>query len=159
MISLSGNILVLSSLLFLFGYVKGMYIKSINFYDDDEMIFESEQVILAFYYSGNISGHCFTQDGDFIGNPVRGIKDFHICEIESPEDCQVQCQNDADCEFWVWNGPSSNANKNTCWLKSSNEQSSMSVGKVSGAKTGCEGKVSCIEMNIDYYDMLYQPNI
>ena len=46
MISLSGNILVLSSLLFLFGYVKGMYIKSINFYDDDEMIYKKNTLIV-----------------------------------------------------------------------------------------------------------------
>ena len=44
MITLSGNILVLATLLFVIGYVKGMYIKSINFYDDDEIkqYFESE---------------------------------------------------------------------------------------------------------------------
>ena len=74
--------------------------------------------------------------------------------IESPEDCQVQCQNDADCEFWVWNGPNSKANKFTCWLKSSDEQSSTSVGKVSGPKTGCAGNVTYIEMNMTIFFML-----
>jgi len=94
-------------------------------------------LITPFLLIGYVKGHCFMQDNDFVGNPVRGIKDFHIMLIESPEDCQVQCQNDADCEFWVWNGPSSKANKYTCWLKSSDEQSTTSVGKVSGPKTGC----------------------
>jgi len=84
-----------------------------------------------------VKGHCFTQDNDFVGNPVRGIKDFHIDQIESPEDCQTQCQADADCEFWVWNGPNSSGNKNTCWLKSNNGESATSVGKVSGPKAGC----------------------
>ena len=74
--------------------------------------------------------------------------------IESPEDCQVQCQNDADCEFWVWNGPNSKANKFTCWLKSSDEQSSTSVGKVSGPKTGCAGNVIYIEMHMSIFLML-----
>ena len=109
-----------------------------------EIISEIEYIIFTYYSSGYISGHCFTQDNDFVGNPVRGIKDFHIMLIESPEDCQVQCQNDADCEFWVWNGPNSKANKYTCWLKSSDEQSSTSVGKVSGPKTGCAGNVTYI---------------
>ena len=83
-------------------------------------------------------GNCYTPDNDFVGNPVRGIKDFHIMGIYSPEDCQSECQKDTDCHFWVWNGPSYHANINTCWLKASNDESAVREGKVSGPKC-CSG--------------------
>lgn len=101
------------------------------------MIFPNSKLLVAllpFLLARNVEGNCFTQDNDFIGNPVRDIKDFHIDEIYSPEDCQNQCQNDIDCQFWVWNGPNSNGNKNTCWLKASDAELAVRNGKVSGPK-------------------------
>ena len=87
----------------------------------------------------NISGNCYLEDNDLVGNPVRGIKDYHIHLINSPGACQIQCQADDDCQFWMWNGPNARANKNTCWLTTSNEHSTTQVGKVSGPKL-CSGK-------------------
>ena len=93
----------------------------------------------------NIGNDCFVQDNDYIDfhehgwiaddYAVRGIRDFHITQIYSAEDCQLQCQQDADCQFWVWNSPSySHGNINTCWLKASNTKSRARTGKISGPK-------------------------
>ena len=78
--------------------------------------------------------------------PVRGIKDFHIKNIMSPKDCQAECMNDDDCNYWTWLGPDIKgtqakdiARRNTCWLQSGMGQKKSNCkwchGKVSGPKT------------------------
>ena len=78
--------------------------------------------------------------------PVRGIKDFHIKNIMSPKDCQAECMNDDDCNYWTWLGPDIKgtqakdiARRNTYWLQSGIGQKKTNCkwchGKVSGPKT------------------------
>ena len=85
---------------------------------------------------------CFSTDTIFRGNPVRGIKDFHIKNIMSPIDCQRECEKDDDCNNWTWFGPDIQGKqakdmerKNTCWLK-------WGVGKKKSKCKWCHGKVS-----------------
>ena len=68
------------------------------------------------------------------GDPVRGIKNFHITDVFSAEDCLVECQMDCDCEFWVWNSPDFKKNPNTCWLKNGKGQVKPKIGKIAGAR-------------------------
>ena len=108
-------------------------------------------ILLSWFDLFDFLGNCFTQDNDYVDfhqhgyiaddYAVRGLKDFHINLIFSAEDCQLQCQLDPDCRYWVWNSPSyAHGNINTCWLKASNDKSRESLGKVSGPRN-CSGKI------------------
>ena len=83
---------------------------------------------------------CYLEGIAYSGDPVRGIKGFHIKNVMSAQDCQEECNNDADCYFWTWNSPSvKKKNHNTCWLKAGRGQIRNVYGKVSGPKN-CPGK-------------------
>ena len=68
------------------------------------------------------------------GDPVRGIKGFHISDITSAEECQQECVQDSDCQFWTWNSPDFKKNPNTCWLKAGKGKTKEVAGKISGPK-------------------------
>ena len=69
------------------------------------------------------------------GDPVRGIKNFHIKDVFSAEDCLTECQMDCDCNFWVWNSPEFKKNPNTCWLKNGKGTVKPKIGKIAGARS------------------------
>ena len=78
---------------------------------------------------------CFENDvALFKAKPVRGIRNFHIKNVMSADDCQQKCVEDSDCKFWTWNSPQFKRNKNTCWLKAEAGQRRSIGGKISGPK-------------------------
>lgn len=69
--------------------------------------------------------NCFETDVNFAG---FGIPDNKIPNVQSPEDCQIQCEKRLDCMFWT-------ISQNICWLKSSDEGRRVQKGKISGPKS------------------------
>ena len=80
---------------------------------------------------------CWEQDTVYRADPVRGIKNFHLEDVFSPADCQKACQDDGDCNYWVWNSPDFAKKPNTCWLKAGKGTVKAKAGKISGPKYGC----------------------
>ena len=68
---------------------------------------------------------CFETDVNFAG---FGISDNKIPNVQSPDDCQIQCEKRLDCMFWT-------LSQNICWLKSSDEGRRVQNGKISGPKS------------------------
>ena len=68
------------------------------------------------------------------GDPVRGIKNFHVKNVMSADDCQQKCIEDNDCQFWTWNSPQFRRKKNTCWLKAGRGEKMAKRGKTSGPR-------------------------
>ena len=85
-------------------------------------------------------GGCFQDGVVYRNDPVRGITNFNIPNVMSAEDCQTECQNDIDCQFWTWNSPNFKRNQNTCWLKAGKGQIRAVSGKISGPRT-CPGNI------------------
>ena len=85
-----------------------------------------------------ITESCFSMNTTYTKDPVRGIKNFHIKDIPSMEDCQQECVKDPDCNFFTWNSPSfwKAKHRNTCWLKAGKGQMKKDCGKA------CAGKIS-----------------
>ena len=89
-----------------------------------------------------IPGSCFEEDTVYKGEPLKEVNP--IKDVESALDCQVQCQENPDCEYFTWNsgtggGKWNKKNANTCWLKSTQGNIKMNCGKkctgrTSGAK-------------------------
>jgi len=88
------------------------------------------------------AGSCFEEDTVYKGEPLKDVNP--IKDVESALDCQVQCQENPDCEYFTWNsgtggGKWNKKNANTCWLKSTQGNIKMHCGKkctgrTSGAK-------------------------
>ena len=85
-----------------------------------------------------IQDACYSSDTTYTGNPVRGIKNFHIKGITSLEDCQEECVKDPDCNFFTWNSPDFRKpnRRNTCWLQAGKGTIKQNCGKK------CTGKIS-----------------
>ena len=82
----------------------------------DELIKEQPYKILQ--------SSCFEPDLNFAG---FGIPDNKIPNIQSPKDCQLQCEKRQECRFWT-------LSQNICWLKASDEGRQVQNGKISGPK-------------------------
>ena len=83
--------------------------------------------------------YCFQDGLAYRGDAVPGIPS-NIPNVMSAKDCQKECQNDNDCQFWTWNSPNVPKNKNTCWLKAGKVQLRAKSGKISGPRT-CPGNI------------------
>jgi len=100
-------------------------------------------------------------DVNFVGNEYRGRRDdhHHGGRVESAESCCALCQSEyaEGCRFWSWDGDE------RCYLKSSSEGRTASVGMVSGAvaqtaseaphtQAQCEGNVQ-VGVDIQGFDI------
>ena len=89
-------------------------------------------------YYDYITESCYSMNTTYTKDPVRGIKNFHIKDITSLEDCQQECVKDPDCHYFTWNSPNfwKAKRRNTCWLKAGKGQIKKDCGKA------CAGKIS-----------------
>ena len=73
---------------------------------------------------------CFEDDIDYIGRDVNSCVDTLT---ETPEDCQILCQDDPQCNFFVWI-KSSHRRKNQCCFKNKIKRKMERRGMISGPK-------------------------
>ena len=80
---------------------------------------------------------CFINGVTYDGNPIAENSNTPtFTNVNTPEECQVKCQewpND-ECKFFTWNSDSVPKNKNTCWLKSQKGIGKPKLGKMAGPK-------------------------
>ena len=94
---------------------------------------------------------CFKENVGLVGDPVLdadGEKVFFE-DIPNRSSCRKKCQENAECNFWVWKTKNAKVGAKTCWLKkSAGEVVTEKNGKpiensIAGAKEGCD--LSAIE--------------
>ena len=89
----------------------------------------------------HVSMACFLPDTGYLGEP-RGANGVGKVEgIPTAYECQLACQNEPNCEFWVWNSPNWRARHFTCYFKrddSGMQQGPMGrpsqMGRIAGPK-------------------------
>merc|ERR1711963_454417 len=88
------------------------------------------------------SPDCLEENTHYKGGPVKKpAKKYRLKDIQSAEECQLECQANTDCEAFTWNsgtGPGrwNKRMKNTCWLKKAKGKVMKDCGK------RCTGRVS-----------------
>ena len=82
--------------------------------------------------AGNVSKpiHCFEDNVDFIGRDINSCSETIT---KSPEDCQFLCQDDPNCNFFVWI-KSTHRKKNQCCFKQKKKRKLKRHGMISGPK-------------------------
>ena len=88
--------------------------------------------------------NCFETDVNFAG---FGISENKIPNIQSPEDCQFQCEKRLECRFWT-------ISQNICWLKSSDAGRRVENGKISGPKFCFQSETDISETSTILVDYL-----
>ena len=66
---------------------------------------------------------------------IQNNKAVVIDNVESPDDCQVECARVTGCEFWTWRDPTSRIRAKSCWLKRAKGRVGRKKNKISGPKT------------------------
>jgi len=88
------------------------------------------------------SPDCLEENTHYKGGAIkRPGKKYRLKNIESAEECQLECQANTECQFFTWNsgtGPGrwNKRMKNTCWLKKEKVKVLKDCGK------RCTGRVS-----------------
>jgi len=84
---------------------------------------------------------CFFPDTGYLGEPRGANGVGKVEDIPTAYECQLACQNEPNCEFWVWNSPDWRARHFTCYFKrddSGMQQGPMGrpnqMGRIAGPK-------------------------
>ena len=118
-----------------FDYISGTIDKIIVFNMTTEMgrFPKLSKKILVFKVLFLFIDNCFENKTDYDGANVGKLSD-----IESPEDCQLECQAYHSCEYWTYSH-ASHAEPKTCFFKSAKEGILTDVPNLTSGPKYCQG--------------------
>ena len=77
-------------------------------------------IIIFIQVPSNGTEDCFEKQmsiGSGKGNGAGNVDIWYVDNVDSAENCQVECQKVDKCNNWIWNTADHRRNPNTCWLK------------------------------------------
>merc|ERR1712018_649040 len=101
----------------------------------DKLTMLSKAVVL--FALIQVSLACFEQDTGYLGAPRGSNGVGRVDGIPTAYECQVACQNEPDCEFFVWNSPDWRSRQGRCYFKKNDNgrvQGPRQAGRISGPK-------------------------
>ena len=99
-----------------------------------------------------VSLACFDVGTAYLGRPRGANGVGRVANIPTAYECQVACQNEPECEFFVWNSPDWRSRQGMCYFKKNDGGSRQQAGRISGPKARL-----CLNTKIDYqsYQIIY----